>query len=249
MLTRSRAALVAATFFFAMTVSVMAQVPVTPFPGTSPCQQCANNPAFCNVAYKGLPGQYCGPWLSGGVKQACCCPTGARCVIPIKADSCGCDSDPTVIKQSSKGIPFWVWILVAIGVIAIGICIWRCCCITVIEEPVYVPAGGVQYVSQGPVVVQQPYAVQQPYVVQQQYGYGGGGYGYSGGQVAAGVAVGAAAGVVGGVLIGEAIADAGHYHGGGYDGGYGGGDYGGGGGGGGDYGGGGGGGADFGGDF
>ncbi|KAG9407234.1 hypothetical protein AC1031_001930 [Aphanomyces cochlioides] len=204
------------------------------FPGTSACQRCANDPTQCSDAYKGLPGKYCGPWLSGGVKQACCCPPAAGCVIPIKADSCGCDSNPQpMYSSSSKGIPFWVWILVAVGVISLSLCIWRCCCVTeVVAEPVFVPAGGVAYVSQ-PAVVPQPV-----------YGYGGYGgpayapaYGYSGGQVAAGMAVGAAAGLVGGALIGEAIADHGYhgdYGGGGYDGGYDGG---------------GGGGADFGGDF
>ncbi|KAF0691930.1 Aste57867_16926 [Aphanomyces stellatus] len=175
-----------------------ATTPSTPFPGTSPCQQCANNPTTCNVAYKGLPGKYCGPWLSGGVKQACCCPTGARCVIPIKADSCGCDSAPTVIAKPSKSTtPFWVWVLVSIGVVALAIAIWRCCCVTVVEEPVYVQAGGVTYVSQPA-------------------------YGYGGGNVATGVAVGAAAGIVGGVLLGEAMTGGNRYEGG-SGGGYGGG--------------------------
>ncbi|KAF0691929.1 Aste57867_16925 [Aphanomyces stellatus] len=196
-----------------------AQVPVTPFPGTSPCQQCANNPAFCNVAYKGLPGQYCGPWLSSGVKQACCCPTGARCVIPIKADSCGCDSD---LEPTTSKLPFWVWILVAVGVVTLAAIVCTCCCTPSAQpEPMYVSPGGVIYQAQ-------------PVVVQPGYGYGSG---YGGGQVAAGIGVGAAAGILGGVLIGEAIADANRYDGGGYDGGGYGGD------------GGGGGGADFGGDF
>ncbi|ETV66682.1 hypothetical protein H257_16895 [Aphanomyces astaci] len=202
------------------------------FPGTTACQRCANDSTQCGDAYKGIPGKYCGPWLSSGVKQACCCPPTARCVIPINAASCGCDSDPTPINKpttSSSKTPFWVWILVGVGVLALAVVIWRCCCVTVYEpEPVYVPAGGVTYVGQQPVVVQQPYGG---------YGYGNG-YG-NGGNMAAGVAIGATAGIVGGVLIGEALADHGDH--GNYYGGGGGGDYGGGGGGGG--------GADFGGDF
>ncbi|ETW05524.1 hypothetical protein H310_03280 [Aphanomyces invadans] len=212
---------------WSLSVSAHTTPAMTPFPGTSACQRCANDPSQCGDAFKGLPGKYCGPWLSGGVKQACCCPPAARCVIPINAASCGCDSNPTPITKSSSGTPFWAWIVFGIGAIALTMVIWSCCRRRVYEaEPVYVPSGGVAYTSQPPMVVHEP------------FGYSGGyGYGNRGGSMAAGVAIGTTAGIVGGVLIGEALAD-GHRNHGDYGGNYAGGDYGGGGGG-----------ADFGGDF
>ncbi|CAK4292227.1 unnamed protein product [Aphanomyces euteiches] len=198
----------------------------TLFPTDTQCRRCANaqnnDSAECNTAYKGMPGKYCFPFLSGGVRQACCCPKSAACPVQNAAvNTCSCDSNPTSVPQAvyvyRRHISPWVWVGVAVGTLLLCCLIWYLCCRTVVvEEPVYVTqgygpgyVGGPGYVAGGPVVVGQP------------YGYGPG---YYGGDVAAGVAIGATAGLVGGVALGAALDGGGHYVGGGYGGGYGGGE-------------------------
>ncbi|KAH9129018.1 hypothetical protein AeMF1_000891 [Aphanomyces euteiches] len=170
--------------------------PAPLFPGTSACQRCANNPGGpdCAVAFKNLPGKYCGPWLSGGVKQACCCPVNAGCAISPRGDACGCTSTPIkATSKPSKKTPFWAWILIGLGVLMIAAVVFWCCC-----RYTTVPDETIVLVEQ-PVKTIVPPMYSQPVVVHQQPGYNG----YD---VAAGTAMGAAVGVVGGVAIGTAIA-------------------------------------------
>ncbi|OQR91566.1 hypothetical protein ACHHYP_04566 [Achlya hypogyna] len=137
------------------------------------CQVCAST-GQCSAAYKGLPGKYCGPWLSSGVKQVCCCPTGAVCAIPLQANACLCKAPaPTAAPASEKKTPFWVWILVAFGAVAIGVGLYFCCCSAGnnTTNDGYVAANQPVYVQQ-PVYASQPvYATQQPmYMAPQQVG-------------------------------------------------------------------------------
>ncbi|KAF0699931.1 Aste57867_9524 [Aphanomyces stellatus] len=234
------------------TTSTVAQVPVTttlaptaaPVPvnalfplAATACQRCANNPLpnspDCLQAFKGVPGKYCHKWLSGGVQQACCCPTAAICPAQsLKQDTCACDTPgmpnkaPVVVVKPR--IAWWVWLLVAIGTCLLIVALWYFCCRNsnmCADDPVYVEQP-VMYVQQQypgqPVVAGQPgYVVGQPgYVVAGQpgYMYGQPGYYDNGAGVAAGVAIGATAGLVGGVALGAAMGGGMH---GGYGGGYG----------------------------
>ncbi|KDO35182.1 hypothetical protein SPRG_00028 [Saprolegnia parasitica CBS 223.65] len=165
------------------------------------CQVCAST-GQCDTAYKGLPGKYCGPWLSSGVKQVCCCPTAAVCAIPLQANACLCKSPPPAPAPSSDATPTYVWVLVALAVAGLA-CF--CCC------------RSTQYASDDSYVAihstPQPMYVQQPVYMAPQPVYVDRGQG-----VGTGMAIGAAAGLIGGMAIGEALADHGDS---GYGGGYG----------------------------
>ena len=212
----------------ALLATVCAQTPA-PAPALSqPIDQCLQCQTYgqCALAYKGMPGQFCGKWVSAAGVLPCCCPANSACAMPKDSKACLCKEVP----PPKKSTPIWVWILVAIGVILIGVGIYFCFCRpSADDEVVFVETQQPVYVQQPqPVVYQQQQYGQQPVVYQQQPMYvqqtvvhdNDGGMG-----VGAGVAIGAAAGLVGGLALGAALDSGAHGGGGGgYGGGYGGGD-------------------------